>query len=44
MPPIINFGFEIGFIRNGGYYKPVELFLPEESPVEFITEFIEVVL
>jgi|AGTN01.1.fsa_nt_gi hypothetical protein len=44
MRPMVNFGSEIGSIRNSGDYKSVELFLPEESPVEFITELIEVIL
>lgn len=44
MRPIVNFGFEIGFVRDGCKHKAVKLPFTEESAVEFITEFIEIVL
>lgn len=36
MSPIISFRFEIRLIRYGGKNKPVKLFFPEESSVEYI--------
>jgi hypothetical protein len=36
--------FKIGGVSNGGYEQPVKLFFPEITPVEFVTELIEIVL
>ena len=42
MRPIVNFGSEIGLIRNGSKHESIELFLPEEALVKFIAKLFEI--